>query len=316
VLLHALPIFHTHGLFVATNVTLSAGASMLFLPRFDAAEVMEALPRSTVMMGVPTFYTRLLAQAELDRQRAANIRVFISGSAPLTAETHKAFRERTGHAVLERYGMTETNMITSNPYDGERRAGSVGRPLPGMELRIADPETGRALPTGEAGVIEVRGPSVFIGYWRNPEKTKAEFRDDGYFISGDVGSVSTDGYVSIVGRAKDLVISGGLNVYPSEVETLLDAMPEIAESAVIGVPHGDFGEAVTAVVVGRKGSSADEDTVRARLATSLAKFKVPKRVVFVDQLPRNVMGKIQKNVLRETYRDLYAAPASEAAANG
>lgn len=312
VLLHALPIFHTHGLFVATNVTLAAGGSMLLMPRFDAADVLAALPRATVMMGVPTFYTRLLAQAELTRTRVANIRVFISGSAPLTAETHKAFRECTGHAILERYGMTETNMITSNPYDGERRPGSVGMPLPGMALRIADPETGRVLPIGEAGVIEVCGPSVFAGYWRNPEKTKAEFRDDGYFITGDVGRVSPDGYVSIVGRAKDLVISGGLNVYPSEVETLLDAMPEIAESAVIGVPHADFGEAVTAVVVGRKGSAADEETVRQRLAVSLAKFKVPKRVVFVDQLPRNVTGKIQKNVLRETYRDLYAEPVRKA----
>ncbi|WGF87394.1 malonate--CoA ligase [Marinivivus vitaminiproducens] len=306
VLLHALPIFHTHGLFVATNVSLLAGATMLFLPRFDADAVVRLLPRATSMMGVPTFYARLLGQTAFDRDLVSHMRLFISGSAPLSAETHREFSARTGHAILERYGMTETNMNTSNPLDGERIPGTVGFPLPGVALRIADPETGAVLPQGEIGVIEVRGPNVFKGYWRNPEKTALEFRQDGFFITGDLGRVDERGYVSIVGRGKDLVISGGFNVYPAEVETELDSLPGVAESAVIGVPHADFGEGVTAVVAPRPGATLDEAGIQAALAGKLAKFKVPKRVVVVDALPRNTMGKIQKNVLRDTYKDLYA----------
>ncbi len=306
-LLHALPIYHTHGLFVATNVVLLAGAQMLFLPRFDLDEVLRLLPRATAMMGVPTFYTRLLDSPALTRESVAHIRVFISGSAPLTAETHKAFAERTGHAILERYGMTETSMNTSNPYDGERRAGTVGFPLPGVELRIADPETGDPLPQGEVGMIEVRGPNVFQGYWRMPDKTAEEFRADGFFITGDLGLIDERGYVHIVGRGKDLIISGGFNVYPKEIEMLIDELPGVAESAVIGVPHPDFGEGVTAVVVPRPGASLDEATVLNALAGRLARYKQPKRVFFVTELPRNTMGKVQKNQLRERYRALYAA---------
>ena len=305
VLLHALPVFHTHGLFVATNTTLLAGASMIFLPRFDAAEVVGLLPEATTMMGVPTFYTRLLAQPGFDRALVAHMRLFVSGSAPLSAEVHAAFLDRTGHAILERYGMTETNMIASNPYDGERRPGTVGRPLPGVELRIADPKSGRVLAPGEIGVIEVRGPNVFRGYWRMPEKTAAEFRPDGFFVTGDMGRIDSDGYVAIVGRDKDLIITGGFNVYPAEVEAEIDALPGVRESAVIGVPHPDFGEGVTAVIAPDHQQTVTDPGIRQALAERLAKFKVPKRVVFVDQLPRNTMGKIQKTALRETYRDLY-----------
>ena len=251
VLLHALPIFHTHGLFVATNTVLVAGASMLFLRRFDPAEVLVLLPRATVMMGVPTFYTHLLQRPGLSKAATEHIRVFISGSAPLLAETFRSWRERTGHAILERYGMTETSMNTSNPYDGERIAGTVGRPLPGVELRITEPETGQPLDDGKIGMIEVRGPNVFKGYWRLPEKTAAEFRGDGFFITGDLGMIDERGYVHILGRGKDLVISGGYNVYPKEVEGEIDRMPGVVESAVIGLPHPDFGEGVTAVVVAR-----------------------------------------------------------------
>jgi malonyl-CoA/methylmalonyl-CoA synthetase len=306
VLLHALPIFHTHGLFVATNITLVAGASMIFLPAFDLDEVLRLLPQATVMMGVPTFYTRLLTRPEFDRDLVAHMRLFVSGSAPLSAETHKAFQARTGHAILERYGMTETNMNTSNPYDGARRAGTVGFPLPGVEIRIADPESGAPLPAGEVGMIEVRGPNVFKGYWRMPEKTAAEFRDDGFFISGDLGRFDDQGYLSIVGREKDLIISGGYNVYPAEVENALNALEGVADCAVIGAPHPDFGEAVTAVVVPDHGAREDEQEIRATLATQLAKYKVPKRVLFVDDLPRNKMGKTEKKILRERYRDLFA----------
>jgi len=241
VLIHALPIFHTHGLFVATNVVLMAGASMLFEQKFDAGHVVSLLPRATVLMGVPTFYTRLLQQEGLDAQAAKTIRLFISGSAPLLAETHKAWRERTGHAILERYGMTETNMNTSNPYEGERRAGTVGFPLPGVALRITDPDSGTALAQGEVGMIEVKGPNVFSGYWRMPEKTKAEFRDDGFFITGDLGLIDADGYVHIVGRGKDLIISGGYNIYPKEIESEIDGLDGVSESAVIGIAHPDFG---------------------------------------------------------------------------
>jgi len=307
VLLHALPIFHTHGLFVATNVVLFSGASMLFLPKFDPSLVKAALPQVTTMMGVPTFYTRLLQEDWLGRASTAHMRLFVSGSAPLLAETHREWTARTGHAILERYGMTETNMITSNPYDGDRVPGSVGLPLPGVSVRIVDPETGRPLPRGEIGMIEVKGPNVFKGYWQMPEKTKAEFRDDGYFVTGDLGSVDERGYVSIVGRGKDLIITGGYNVYPKEVENEIDALPGVAESAVIGVPHPDFGEGVTAVVVAKAGGAPSEEEVIARLKARLAGYKVPKRVFFVDALPRNTMGKVLKNELRDRYAGIYAA---------
>lgn len=301
VLLHALPIFHTHGLFVATNCLMMAGGSMLFLPKFDLDQVLAALPKATAMMGVPTFYTRLLASDRFTRDVAAHMRLFISGSAPLSAEVHKEFRERTGHAILERYGMTETNMNTSNPYDGARRPGTVGFPLPGVGLRVVDARTGRELPDGEVGIIEIKGPNVFLGYWRMPEKTAQEFRADGYFITGDMGRVDEDGYVSIVGRSKDLIISGGFNVYPAEVEALLDELPGVAESAVIGVPHPDFGEAVVAVLAPKPGAELSQDAVQASLNDRLAKFKQPKKVHVLEALPRNTMGKIQKNVLRERF---------------
>jgi malonyl-CoA/methylmalonyl-CoA synthetase len=305
VLLHALPIFHTHGLFVAINTVMLSGASMIYLPKFELDAVMAALPASTSMMGVPTFYTRLLSEMRFDRAAAAHMRVFISGSAPLSAETHRAFTERTGHAILERYGMTETNMITSNPYDGERRPGAVGFPLPKVEVRIAEPDTGKPLPQGGIGVIELKGPNVFKGYWRMPEKTAQEFRPDGWFITGDLGYVDPDGYFTISGRAKDLIISGGFNVYPAEIENALDALPAIGESAVIGLPHADFGEAVTAVVTPRPGTTVDEAAVRSALESVLAKFKIPKRVLVKDALPRNAMGKVQKNALREEFARLY-----------
>ncbi|WP_354288767.1 malonyl-CoA synthase [Sphingomonas sp. UYEF23] len=305
-LLHALPIFHTHGLFVATNVTIMAGSAIILLPRFDAAELIRLMPQATTLMGVPTFYTRLLASPDFTRERIANIRLFVSGSAPLSAETHRAFSVRTGHAILERYGMTETNMNSSNPYDGDRVPGSVGLPLPGVELRITDPATGSPLPDGEAGMIEVRGPNIFKGYWRLPEKTAEDLRSDGFFITGDLGVIDERGYVSIVGRAKDLIICGGFNVYPAEVETLLDAVPGVVESAVIGVPHPDMGEGVVAVVQ-RDASGLDEAGVLAALAGQIARFKQPRRVVFVSELPRNTMGKVQKKQLREEYSGLFAA---------
>jgi malonyl-CoA/methylmalonyl-CoA synthetase len=308
VLLHALPIYHTHGLFVATNTVLFAGASMLFLPKFDAETLVGLLPRATALMGVPTFYTRLLGHPRLTRAATAHMRVFISGSAPLLAETHREFRERTGHAILERYGMTETSMNTSNPYDGDRVAGTVGFPLPGVLLRIADPERGQALPQGEIGVIEVKGPNVFKSYWRMPEKTAAEFRPDGFFITGDLGRIDERGYVSIVGRAKDLVITGGFNVYPKEVESEIDALPGVVESAVIGVAHPDFGEAVVAVIVPTRPGATDEALIIGALQDRLARFKQPKRVLVVDELPRNSMGKVQKSLLRDRYRDLFAPP--------
>jgi malonyl-CoA/methylmalonyl-CoA synthetase len=306
VLIHALPVFHTHGLFVATNVALLAGATMLFQPRFDADAIMMAMPRATSLMGVPTFYTRLLEHPGLTGAAARHIRVFISGSAPLLSETHQRWREATGHAILERYGMTETNMITSNPYEGERRAGTVGFPLPGVSLRIADPDTGAALPNGAVGVIEIKGPNVFKGYWRMPEKTASEFRPDGFFISGDLGMIDDRGYVHIVGRAKDLIISGGFNVYPKEIESEIDAIDGVEESAVIGLAHPDFGEGVTAVVVPSRGAALDEAAILKAIEGRLARYKAPKRVVFVDELPRNAMGKVQKAALRETYKGLYA----------
>ena len=280
-LIHALPLFHTHGLFVASNVVLLAGASMIFCAKFDAKEALTLMGKgATSLMGVPTFYTRLIDQPGLTKEATARMRLFISGSAPLLAETHRAFEERTGKAILERYGMTETGMNTSNPYDGARIAGTVGFPLPGVELRVTDPESGRVLATDEIGMIEVKGPNVFKGYWRMPEKTASEFHD-GFFITG------------------------GFNVYPKEVEGEIDAIPGVQESAVIGLPHPDFGEGVTAVVVRAKGAGLAEADIHAALESRLAKFKLPKRVFFVEDLPRNTMGKVQKNILRETYKDTY-----------
>ncbi|APX92307.1 malonyl-CoA synthase [Halomonas sp. 1513] len=304
-LIHALPIFHTHGLFVACNVTLMAGSSMLFLPKFDADVIVEELPRGTVMMGVPTFYTRLVQDPRLTPELTANMRLFVSGSAPLTAETHQAFEAMTGHAILERYGMTETNMNISNPYHGERRAGTVGMPLPGVEMRITDRESGAEVPQGEIGMLQIRGPNVFIGYWRMPEKTREELLEDGFFITGDLAMRDERGYVHIVGRDKDLVISGGYNVYPKEVEQLIDELDGVQESAVIGLPHPDFGEGVTAVVVRQAGATLDEGEVLAHLGGRLAKYKQPKKVFFVDSLPRNTMGKVQKNQLRREYDATY-----------
>ena len=302
-LLHALPIFHTHGLFVASNVVFLSRGSMIFLPSFKVDEVIGFLPRATSMMGVPTFYTRLLDDPRFDRELTRHMRLFTSGSAPLLAETHVAFEARTGHKILERYGMTETNMNTSNPYDGDRRAGTVGFPLPGVELKITDPATGETLPQGEPGMIEVRGPNVFQGYWQMPEKTKEELRVDGFFITGDIGVVDADGYVSIVGRQKDLIITGGYNVYPKEIELIFDEHPQVLESAVIGLPHPDFGEAVACVVVPEKGARIDIAELDALMKDTLARFKQPKAIFVVDELPRNTMGKVQKNVLRDAYRN-------------
>jgi len=306
VLLHALPIFHTHGLFVATNTVIIAGGSMLFLPRFDVEQVINLLPSATVMMGVPTFYTRLLDQTGFTNELTRNMRLFISGSAPLLEETHVAFNKRTGMAILERYGMTETNMNTSNPYDGIRRAGTVGHPLPDVTIRVTDPDNGTRLPQGKIGMIEVKGPNVFKGYWRMPEKTAEEFSADGYFITGDLGKFDDQGYVVIVGRDKDLIISGGFNVYPKEVEIEIDLLPGVIESAVVGLPHPDFGEGVTAVVVACEDDATDEVGIKAQLTGKLAAYKQPKRVFFCDALPRNSMGKVQKNLLREQYKDIYS----------
>lgn len=301
VLLHTLPLFHVHGLFVACHCALLNGGRMIFHSRFDATAVMRALPRATVFMGVPTYYVRLLSEAAFGPAHTANIRLFVSGSAPLLMETFESFRERTGQVILERYGMTETGMITSNPLDGERKPGTVGPPLPGVSVRIVGADL-KALPAGEVGEILVKGDNVLPGYWRMPEKNAEEFTPDGYFKTGDVGRIDADGYVSIVGRSKDLVITGGYNVYPKEIELLLDEMPGVAESAVIGVPHPDFGEAVTAVVVQKPGAPPIvESEVIAELKGKLANFKVPKRVHVVSDLPRNAMGKVQKNVLRQQY---------------
>ncbi len=291
VLIHALPIFHVHGLFIAINSMTAAGASMLFNAKFDTRELITAMPRATMLMGVPTFYTRLLGDAGLTRDATKTMRLFISGSAPLLADTHRAFEARTAHAILERYGMTETGINTSNPYDGARIAGTVGLPLPGIEVRINDAEDG-------IGTIEVRGPNVFAGYWRNPQKTAAEFREGGWFITGDLGRVDDQGYVHIIGRGKDLIITGGYNVYPKEVEEAIDALPGVSESAVIGVPHDDFGEAVVAVVVG---TGLDAATMLAELRSRLAAYKLPRAIHIVSELPRNTMGKVQKTVLRARY---------------
>ena len=307
VLLHMLPIFHVHGLFVASHGALLAGAKMIWLPKFNVDQALHYLPRSTVMMGVPTYYVRLLADPRFGREVCRNMRLFISGSAPLLAETFKEFKERAGSAILERYGMSETVMLTSNPYDsalGERIGGTVGRPLPGISVRIVDDE-GKVLGPGEIGNVQVRGPNVFAGYWRMPEKTKEEFTADGWFRTGDVGQwgggQAPDSYLSIVGRSKDLIISGGFNVYPKEIELAIDEMPGVEESAVIGVPHPDFGEAVVAVVVPKAGAKLDPQAMLAGLKGSLANFKVPKRLHVVDELPRNTMGKVQKNLLRKQF---------------
>src|SRR5213593_3600780 len=300
VLLHALPIYHVHGLFVACHCVLLSGSRMLWLPKFDAAEVKSLLPHATVMMGVPTFYTRLLAEQSFGAVDCRTIRIFISGSAPLLPETFDEFRRRTGHAILERYGMTETGMNTSNPLQGERIAGCVGRPLPGVSLRVVDGEGNPCAPR-MVGAIEVKGSNVFAGYWRMPEKTGEEFTADGYFRTGDMGELLPNGYVKIVGRAKDLIITGGLNVYPKEIEEKIDALPGVVESAVIGVPDPDFGEAVTAVVVIRPGDALNETELISALKADIASFKVPKRVHLVADLPRNAMGKVQKNVLRAMY---------------
>jgi len=305
-LIHALPIYHVHGLFVALDTALLGGLTMLWMETFSAARVLAALPGADVMMGVPTFYTRLLSEPGLDRSACSSMRLFISGSAPLLPETHKEFHARTGHTILERYGMTETGMITSNPYDGDRIAGTVGYPLADVSVRIAD-AAGHELPRDAIGGVEVRGPNVFSGYWRMPEKTAEEFRDDGWFITGDQGVMAGDGRLSLVGRAKDLIISGGLNVYPIEVEQALNALPGIGESAVIGVPHPDFGEAVVAVVTALASGPAlpDQAEIIATLSEHLAKFKCPKRVIAVAELPRNAMGKVTKAELRAMYKGLF-----------
>ncbi|AZV80483.1 malonyl-CoA synthase [Parasedimentitalea marina] len=305
VLLHALPIFHTHGLFVASNVSLLTGGSMIFLPRFNLDQVIETLPRATCMMGVPTFYTRLLDDARFTTELTGHMRLFISGSAPLLADTHVQFETRTGHRILERYGMTETNMNTSNPYDDERRAGTVGKPLPGVELKITDAGTGEPLPDGEIGQIEVRGPNVFQGYWQMPEKTAQELREDGFFITGDLGVIDPQGYVQIVGRNKDLIISGGYNIYPKEIELVLDDQPGVLESAVVGVPHPDFGETVVGFLVAGDDADPDLEAISTTVGESLARFKHPKKLIVLPELPRNTMGKVQKNLLRDEYRLLF-----------
>ncbi|HLG89228.1 MAG TPA: AMP-binding protein [Alphaproteobacteria bacterium] len=304
VLLHALPIFHVHGLFISLNTALLAGARMIWQPKFDAGAVIEALPRATAFMGVPTYYTRLLEDERLDRERTKHIRVFISGSAPLLPDTFAEFQARTGQRILERYGMTETGIIASNPLDGERRPGTVGMPLPGSEVRIVNAE-GRPINPGETGMVEVRGPNVFSGYWKMPEKTRSEFRPDGFFITGDVATWDEKGYLRLVGRAKDLIICGGLNVYPKEIEELIDGFTGVRESAVVGLPHPDFGEAVAAIVHSENGAGLTADSIIFRLRDRIANFKVPKAVFFVEELPRNAMGKVQKNILRERYRGTF-----------
>lgn len=309
VLIHALPIFHVHGLFVASHGALLAGAKMIWFSKFDPRAVAARLPEATVFMGVPTLYVRLLAEPAVNRDSCARMRLFLAGSAPLLIETFNEWRNRTGHTIVERYGMSETAMLTSNPYhakDGDRRGGTVGFPLPGVGLRVHD-DQGQPLPVGEIGGIQVKGPNVFVGYWRMPEKTKEEFTADGWFKTGDVGKVDERGYVTIVGRSKDLVISGGYNVYPAEVEGVINEMPGVTESAVIGVPHPDFGEAVVAVVVPRAGATLDGAGIITALKQRIANFKVPKQLFVVDELPRNTMGKVQKNLLREQHKGLFSA---------
>jgi malonyl-CoA/methylmalonyl-CoA synthetase len=305
ILLHALPLFHTHGLFVATNVVLASGASMIFLPEFDLDNIIKNLSKASTMMGVPTFYTRLLADKRFNRRLVNHMRLFVSGSAPLLSETHVQFEKLTGHKILERYGMTETNMNTSNPYHGERRAGTVGFPLPGVEIKITDPQTGETLSTNEIGQIEVRGPNVFIGYWKLPDKTKTELRENGFFITGDLGKIDKDGYIHIVGRDKDLIISGGYNIYPKELEVFLDKKLGVLESAVIGVPHPDFGETPIALIVSSKDSVPDLKEIKNHIKKSIARYKHPRKIIIIDELPRNSMGKVQKNILRNIYKSLF-----------
>ncbi len=307
VLIHALPIFHVHGLFVALHGALLNGSKMFWMAKFDPKHVLEKLPQATVFMGVPTLYVRLLAEPGLTREAVRNMRLFVAGSAPLLIETFQAWQQRTGHTILERYGMSETVMLTSNPYDqalGERRGGTVGFPLPGVSLRVAG-DDGQTLPVGEIGGIQVKGPNVFKGYWRMPEKTKEEFTVDGYFKTGDVGKYDERGYVSIVGRSKDLIISGGYNVYPAEIEGYINDMGGVAESALVGVPHPDFGEVGVAVVVRKPGVALDSEQIIATLKSKLANFKIPKKCYVVDDLPRNTMGKVQKNLLRDQYKTLF-----------
>lgn len=305
VLLHALPIFHTHGLFVASNITLLAGGAMIFLPKFDVDSLIAHLPKATSLMGVPTFYTRLLNDARFTKDATSHMRLFVSGSAPLLAETHIEFEDRTGHRILERYGMTETNMNTSNPFNGERRAGTVGFPLPGVEVKVTDANTGEPVPNGEIGILEVRGDNVFQGYWQMPEKTAEELREDGFFITGDLGIIDEDGYVSIVGRNKDLIISGGFNIYPKEIEEHLDKQKGVLESAVIGVSHPDFGETPVGILVAQPDEAPDLDAINLSLKDALARFKHPRKLIVLEALPRNTMGKVQKNVLREDFKDLF-----------
>ncbi len=308
VLIHALPIFHVHGLFVASHGALLNGSKMIWFAKFDPKATLACFAKATVFMGVPTLYVRLLAEAALNPAACAGMRLFVAGSAPLLPETFNAWQARTGHTIVERYGMSETVMLTSNAYhpaDGERRAGTVGRALPGVGVRIQN-DDGTPAGVDEIAGIQVRGPNVFKGYWRMPEKTQEEFTNDGWFKTGDVGKVDAQGVVSIVGRSKDLIISGGFNVYPAEIEGYLNDMPGVAESAVIGVPHADFGEAVVAVVVRRPDAALDANGMLAALKTRIANFKVPKRLFVVDELPRNAMGKVQKNVLREAHKALFA----------
>jgi len=303
-----LPLFHVHGLFTAINTVLASASGILLLPRFDSGEVLKHLKEITVFMGVPTHYTRLLQEAGLNPEATAHVRLFVSGSAPLPIETHEEFFRRTGHVILERYGMTETLMNTSNPYAGPRMPGSVGLALPGIGIRVTNPESGAVERKPEVvGTLEVSGPNVFAGYWRDSAKTTGEFTADGWFKTGDVGRIDRNGYVHIVGRAKDLVISGGYNVYPKEVESELDAVEGVLESAVFGVPHPDFGEGVTAVVVAKPGAILSEQAIIEFVKTRLARYKVPKRILLVDELPRNSMGKVQKNALRETFAAIYSA---------
>jgi malonyl-CoA/methylmalonyl-CoA synthetase len=305
VLIHALPIFHVHGLFVAIHGALLNGSPMIWLAKFDPKLVIQAMPRATVFMGVPTLYVRMLAEPALNREAARHMRLFISGSAPLLIETFSEWQERTGHTILERYGMSETIMLTSNPYHGERRGGTVGFPLPGVGVRVRD-DQGNEVPAGEIGAIQVKGPNVFKGYWQMPEKTKEEFTADGWFRTGDVGTIDERGYVTIVGRSKDLIISGGYNVYPAEIEGYINEMPGVAESAVVGVPHPDFGEVGVAVVIPKPGAQLDAEGIVAKLKSQLANFKIPKKCFVVHELPRNTMGKVQKNLLRAEHKALFA----------
>jgi malonyl-CoA/methylmalonyl-CoA synthetase len=304
VLIHALPIFHVHGLFVAIHGALLNGSKMIWLAKFDPKLVIEAMPRATMFMGVPTLYVRMLAEPTLTRAAVKNMRLFISGSAPLLVETFTEWQERTGHTILERYGMSETVMLTSNPYDGERRGGTVGFPLPGVGVRVRD-ELGNAVRAGEIGAIQVKGPNIFKGYWRMPEKTADEFTSDGWFKTGDVGKIDERGYVTIVGRSKDLIISGGYNVYPAEIEGYINEMPGVAESAVVGVPHPDFGEVGVAIVIAKLGAHVEGEAIIAKLKSQLANFKIPKKCFVAQQLPRNTMGKVQKNLLREEHKQLF-----------